>query len=231
VGPEREVFTAHRNILSKSLKFNAQCNNEHYTEGSTKEIELPDHNPDIFTVLLEYLYKGDYWPMEGEELPSYRSDDEDVQAAQTQREADLYTLAGYCQLWDLQQLVVEKIRKLKPLSVESFLSISKYIYDNNRGTSVYREYFREEITEYLSLATIETWVMDQIQHGGELATDLFLAQRDSRKAEMAVKDEDSEARCDIEEPDEDKGWGGWGKPVKAKKKSRKLGHCKGCNCT
>lgn len=226
MGPEREVFTAHRDILSKSAKFNAQCNNEHYAEGNTKKIELPDHNPDIFTVLLEYLYKGDYWPMTGEELSVYRSDDEDVRAAQTQREADLYILAGYCQLGDLQQLVVKKIRILKPLSAESFLSISKYIYDNNRGMSVYREYFREEITKHLNHATIEPWVMDQIEQGGELATDIFLAGRDTRKAEMSVKDEDPEACCAVAEPDGDAGFGGWG----LKKKNRKLGHCKGCNC-
>lgn len=183
MGLEREMFTAHRDILSKSPKFNAQCNNEHYAEGNTKKIELPDHNPDIFTILLEYLYKGDYRPMKGEELSDYRSADADARAAQTQREADIYILAGYCQLWDLQQLVVEKIRILEPLSAESFSSVSKYIYDNSRGMSVYREYFREEIAQHLDDTTIEPWVMNQMEQGGELATDIFLAVRDSRKAE------------------------------------------------
>lgn len=229
MGLEREVFTAHRDILSKSPKFNAQCNNEHYAEGNTKQIELPDHNPDIFTVLLEYLYKGDYWPMKSEELSDYRSADGDVRATQTQREADLYILAGYCQLWDLQQLVVEKIRILKPLSAESFLSFSKYIYDNSRGTRVYREYFRKEIAQHLNDTAVEPWIMNQIEQGGELAMDIFLAGRDSRKAE------DSETCYPIAEPDAepdaepgfDDGQDPFGN---SKIKKNGKDNCKGCNC-
>lgn len=49
--------------------------------------------------------------------------------------------------------------------------------------SVYREYFREEIAQHLDDTTIEPWVMNQMEQGGELATDIFLAVRDSRKAE------------------------------------------------
>ena len=51
------------------------------------------------------------------------------------------------------------MKSLKPLALESFLTISKSIYDNNRGTGAYREYFREELKQHLGTAAAEPWVM------------------------------------------------------------------------
>ena len=180
MGPDSQKFTAHRDFLVKSPKFKVQCNSEHFPESESKRIELLDHDPTIFALLLEYLYKDDYWPKKGEELSIYRFvNNEESRIIQTQREADLYCMAGYCQLWGLQKLVVAKIKLLAPLRMESFLSISKHIYDNNSGPGAFRQYFREQIQLYLvEEAGVEPWVMTQIAEGGDLATDLFLASRD-----------------------------------------------------
>jgi len=41
--------------------FAAACRGQ-YLESSTKRILLPDEEPEIFSSVLEYLYKGDYYP-------------------------------------------------------------------------------------------------------------------------------------------------------------------------
>lgn len=134
VGPERRTFTAHGVILSKSPKFAAQCNGSAYVEGSTKTIELPDHDPIIFALLLEYLYSGDYWPRMGPDLDAYCDiADKEHRTKQYFREAKLYCMAGYYLLADLQKQVLEKFEKLKVIPDVHWLKIIKHIYDNNYG--------------------------------------------------------------------------------------------------
>ena len=56
VGPKKEVFTAHREVLSKSPKLDKQCNGG-FEEAKKKRLDL-DHDPKIFALLLEFLYTG-----------------------------------------------------------------------------------------------------------------------------------------------------------------------------
>lgn len=41
--------------------FAAACRGK-FIEAESKRIELPDEEPEIFSCILEYLYKGDYYP-------------------------------------------------------------------------------------------------------------------------------------------------------------------------
>lgn len=60
VGHEQRIFAAHEDVLTRApyfaniLKYN--------TDGSTKRIALPDESPEIFSSVLEFLYKADYYP-------------------------------------------------------------------------------------------------------------------------------------------------------------------------
>ena len=104
VGPKKEVFTAHSDVLAKSPKLDKQCNGG-FEEAKKKRLDL-DHDPKIFALLLEFLYTGilnvnafrgagpltselwtigDYWPFRGDEFEQNRSEDEDVRATQLQR--------------------------------------------------------------------------------------------------------------------------------------------------
>ena len=85
VGREQRIFAAHEDILCASPFFQQALHNQplYYephspfaspalsspgTPGSststtaTKRIALPDDEPEIFSCVLEYLYKGDYYP-------------------------------------------------------------------------------------------------------------------------------------------------------------------------
>ena len=194
VGPKSQIFTAHRDILSKSPKFKAQCNNEQLTESTSKEIRLRDHHPFIFGLLLEYLYKDEYSPKAGVEFAAYRSNDEKTRFLQTQREVHLYCMAGYYLVPELQTLAVEKMAMLAPLSMESFLNVSRVVYENNTGPGAYRDYFCYKIKDYLHLDTMEDWIIERIAEGGDLAVDIFHACRETwiAKPYEAAEDECSE---------------------------------------
>lgn len=61
VGTEQRLFAAHEDVLCGSPFFTHALRNT-YSDTSTKRIALPDEEPEIFSSVLEYLYKGDYFP-------------------------------------------------------------------------------------------------------------------------------------------------------------------------
>jgi hypothetical protein len=61
VGREGRLFAAHEDVLCQSPFFEAACRGR-FLEAQSKRISLPDEEPEVFSAVLEYLYKGDYYP-------------------------------------------------------------------------------------------------------------------------------------------------------------------------
>jgi len=61
VGQEQRIFAAHENILAASPFFHSVLQNQ-MMDSQTKKISLPDEEPEVFSSVLEYLYKADYYP-------------------------------------------------------------------------------------------------------------------------------------------------------------------------
>ena len=61
VGLEQRLFAAHEDVLSTSPFFTAICRGQ-YLESASKRVNLPEEIPEIFSSVLEFLYKGDYYP-------------------------------------------------------------------------------------------------------------------------------------------------------------------------
>jgi hypothetical protein len=61
VGREQRLFAAHEDVLCLSPFFQAACRGQ-FLESQNKKIYLTDEEPEIFSSVLEYLYKGDYYP-------------------------------------------------------------------------------------------------------------------------------------------------------------------------
>jgi hypothetical protein len=61
VGRDQRLFAAHEDVLCISPFFQAACRGQ-FLEAQNKKIYLPDEEPEIFSSVLEYLYKGDYFP-------------------------------------------------------------------------------------------------------------------------------------------------------------------------
>lgn len=69
VGPEKRLFAAHEAILCASPYFADYCGPQSPSplpipqfQHPGKRIELPDESPEILSCILEFLYKGDYYP-------------------------------------------------------------------------------------------------------------------------------------------------------------------------
>jgi hypothetical protein len=61
VGREGRLFAAHEDVLCQSPYFEVLCRGQ-YLEAQSKRIALPEEEPEVFSAVLEYLYKGDYYP-------------------------------------------------------------------------------------------------------------------------------------------------------------------------
>ncbi|KAH6888432.1 hypothetical protein B0T10DRAFT_538509 [Thelonectria olida] len=61
VGRDGRLFAAHEDVLRQSPFFEAAMRSG-YCDAQSKRISLPDEEPEVFSAILEYLYKGDYYP-------------------------------------------------------------------------------------------------------------------------------------------------------------------------
>jgi hypothetical protein len=61
VGREGRLFAAHEATLCQSPYFEAACRGRFF-DAQSRRISLPDEEPEVFSAVLEYLYKGDYYP-------------------------------------------------------------------------------------------------------------------------------------------------------------------------
>lgn len=61
VGQDGRLFAAHEDVLRQSPFFEAALRGSCF-EAQSKRISIPDEEPEVFSAVLEYLYKGDYYP-------------------------------------------------------------------------------------------------------------------------------------------------------------------------
>ena len=62
VGQDQRLFAAHEDVLSRSPWFATACRDQFFSAPGQRRISLPDDEPEVFSAVLEYLYKGDYYP-------------------------------------------------------------------------------------------------------------------------------------------------------------------------
>ena len=61
-GKDQRLFAAHEDVLSRAQFFADACRAQFFTSPGQRRINLPDEEPEVFSAILEYLYKGDYTP-------------------------------------------------------------------------------------------------------------------------------------------------------------------------
>jgi hypothetical protein len=61
VGREGRLFAAHEDVLRQSPFFERILRGNFF-DAQSKRISLPEEEPEVFSAVLEYLYKGDYYP-------------------------------------------------------------------------------------------------------------------------------------------------------------------------
>lgn len=201
VGREGRLFAAHEDVLASSPFFKAIIRSQFRSEAQSKRIDLPDEEPEIFSCVLEYLYKGDYYPRlvhnkrrdswELEDSPATKSPNpentggrgsiEAVCFIQSVGEALLKDTVIYCSadkygLEELKRLALKKQGLQSGIEVQTILRSARYAYENTPDTdSRLRAHYLALIIRCRKTFKRSGTMQMEMENGGKLFFDLFVA--------------------------------------------------------
>jgi len=195
VGHEERLFAAHEDVLCHSPFFAAACH-EQFFDGNDRRIFLPDEEPEIFSCVLEYLYKGDYsprlvhdkrrntWMLEGAvESPKmggrgnpdatiFHPGVGDV----ILRDTAVYCAAGRYGLDELKRLSLRKQGLQSGIEVSTILRSARYAYENTPDSdSRLRAHYLALIIRSRKTFKRSGTMQMEMEIGGKLFFDLFVA--------------------------------------------------------
>ncbi|KAH8162939.1 hypothetical protein CIB48_g5309 [Xylaria polymorpha] len=154
VGHEGRLFAAHEEVLCQSPFFERICQDQ-YLEAQNKRISLPDEEPEIFSAVLEYLYKGDYYPrlLHNKHRNSWELEDA-----------------------ELKRLSLRKQGLQSGIDVGTILRSAQYAYDNTPDTdSRLRAHYLALIIRCRKTFKRSGTMQAEMEKGGKLFFDLFVA--------------------------------------------------------
>jgi len=198
VGKEQRLFAAHEDVLCLSPFFAAACRGR-FREAFTKRISLPDEDPAVFSCVLEYLYKGDYYPrlLLNKRRNSWEL--EDAQVAQQQKayggrgevectifipevggavlkDTVIYCTADKFGLDELKRLALRKQGLQTGIEVSTILRSARYAYDNTPDSdSKLRAHYLALIIRSRKTFKRSGTMQMEMERGGKLFFDLFVA--------------------------------------------------------
>lgn len=202
VGQEERLFAAHEDVLSFSPFFAAACKDQFFAGNNDRRVFLPDEEPEIFSCVLEYLYKGDYsprlvhdkrrdtWTLEGQGGGTPKIGGRGVPAS-TASTATIYhsgvgdvilrDTAVYCSadrygLEELKRLALKKQGLQCGIEVSTILRSARYAYDNTPDTdSRLRAHYLALIIRSRKTFKRSGTMQMEMEIGGKLFFDLFVA--------------------------------------------------------
>jgi hypothetical protein len=198
VGREGRLFAAHEDVLSMSPFFAAACRGQ-FLEAQSKRIDLPDEEPEIFSCVLEYLYKGDYYPrlLHNKRRNSWELEDAvkspnpenggsrgSVEATSyisavgehLLKDTVIYCVAEKYGLEELKCLALRKQGLQSGIEVAIILRSARYAYDNTPDTdSRLRAHYLALIIRCRKTFKRSGTMQAEMESGGKLFFDLFVA--------------------------------------------------------
>lgn len=192
IGPEPRLFAAHEHILCASPFFSACCRVQ-CSETRRKRIELPEEQPEIFACVLEYLYKGDYYPklLHDESRNTYELEDagagKDGQTSEAVifhhkagatilRDTAVYCAAEKYGVGELKRLALRKQGLHSGVQCSTILSSARYAYDNTPDTdSKLRAHYLALIIRSRAVFKRSGTMQMEMEKGCALFFDLFVA--------------------------------------------------------
>jgi len=195
VGREQRLFAAHEDILCHSPYFAAALKGN-FLEGSSKRVELPDEEPEILSCVLEFLYKGDYYPRL---LHNKRRNTWDIEDAQQDlknggrghsastiylsevggdvlRDTVVYCAADKYNLEELKRLALRKQGLQSGIQVDVILRSARYAYEHTPDTeSRLRAHYLALIIRSRKTFKRSGTMQMEMENGGKLFFDLFVA--------------------------------------------------------
>jgi len=200
VGHNHRLFAAHEDVLTHSPYFAAVLKNQ-FLENGAKKIDLPDEEPEILSCILEFLYKGDYYPRL---FHNKRRDTWELEDAQPHsktgvgrsceatitlsnptaaefegpilRDTVVYCAAERYGLEDLKRLALRKQGLQSGIQVDVILRSARYAYAYTPDTeSRLRAHYLALIIRSRKTFKRSGTMQMEMESGGKLFFDLFVA--------------------------------------------------------
>jgi hypothetical protein len=198
VGPDQRLFAAHEDVLSHSPFF-AEALRGQFFESTNRRIDLPNEEPEIFSCILEYLYKGDYYPrlvhdkrrqswmLEGAVSSPDPNKGGRVAAVEPTlyhpgvgdiilRDTAVYCAAERYGLEELKKLSLRKQGLQSGIEVGTILRSARYAYENTPDSdSKLRAHYLALIIRSRKTFKRSGTMQMEMEIGGKLFFDLFVA--------------------------------------------------------
>ncbi|CAI4218785.1 unnamed protein product [Parascedosporium putredinis] len=191
VGSEQRLFAAHEEVLCLSPFFQAALHRQ-YADGNNKRIALPDEEPEIFSSVLEFLYKGDYYPRlihskrrNSWELEPPSEDHQGVEATMFHHSVDgdllkdtvIYCSAEKYGLEELKRIALRKQGLQSGIQCSTILTSARYAYANtpDNDSKLRAHYLALIIRSRSTFKRSGTMQLEMWNGGTPLFFDLFVA--------------------------------------------------------
>jgi hypothetical protein len=198
VGHDQRLFAAHEDVLSHSPFF-AEALRGQFFESTNRRIDLPNEEPEIFSCILEYLYKGDYYPrlvhdkrgqswmLEGAVSSPDPNKGGRVAAVEPTifhpgvgdiilRDTAVYCAAERYGLEELKKLSLRKQGLQSGIEVGTILRSARYAYENTPDSdSKLRAHYLALIIRSRKTFKRSGTMQMEMEIGGKLFFDLFVA--------------------------------------------------------
>ncbi|KAK0657290.1 hypothetical protein B0T16DRAFT_425569 [Cercophora newfieldiana] len=190
VGQEQRIFAAHENVLAVSPFFQAVLQNQ-MMDSQSKKISLPDEEPEIFSSVLEYLYKGDYYPRllhnkkrnsyELEQHPEEPSSESTIYHhsvdGELLKDTVIYCAAEKYGLDELKRVALRKQGLQSGIQASTILASARYAYANTPDTDskLRAHYLALIIRSRSTFKRSGTMQLEMYNGGTQLFFDLFVA--------------------------------------------------------
>ncbi|KAL2155089.1 hypothetical protein VTH82DRAFT_3765 [Thermothelomyces myriococcoides] len=190
VGQEQRIFAAHENVLSASPFFQSVLRNQ-LMDSQTKKIVLPDEEPEVFSSILEYLYKGDYYPRlvfnkkrnaweleeAGEDGRSEATIYHHSIEGELLKDTAIYCAAEKYGLEELKRISLRKQGLQSGIQASTILASARYAYANTPDTDskLRAHYLALIIRSRNTFKRSGTMQLEMFNGGTQLFFDLFVA--------------------------------------------------------
>ncbi|KAI1079032.1 hypothetical protein F5B20DRAFT_545904 [Whalleya microplaca] len=193
IGKDQRIFAAHEDVLCASPWFQQTLQTQYMDPQNTKRIHLPDEEPEIFSSLLEYLYKGDYYPrlVHNKRRNSWEIEQHDDEG-QGSNESTIYhhAIDGdilkdtviYCTadkygLEELKRVALRKQGLQSGIQCSTILASARYAYANTPDTDskLRAHYLALIIRSRSTFKRSGTMQLEMFNGGTQLFFDLFVA--------------------------------------------------------
>lgn len=193
VGQEQRLFAAHEEILSSSPYFRTLIQEAQMVQMTpNRRIQLLEEQPEVFSSVLEYLYKGDYYPRliqnkkrNSWELESVSDENSAAEATVYIRGVDgdllkdtvIYCAAEKYGLEELKRVALRKQGLQSGIQCSTILASARYAYANTPDTDskLRAHYLALIIRSRSTFKRSGTMQLEMFNGGTQLFFDLFVA--------------------------------------------------------